>query len=631
MGYLNQIVGNGNGSSERGPRGIAGRGIQSITTQDNNNGSINLTISYDDGTPSDTFVNSLVSDTLIQLDRLTLEGSNNEVKFMIKQQDETVMFKSDTANGINFLKNIIIGNSNKKLGLKDDEITFIDGSGEHFKIYSETSGSITLKSFNELSQGIVNIGGVSGCVLRQQTEPSNDYDLTNKLYVDTNDAENQVLVEQAQIRADEAYVLAGTAKSIGENANANAFQVEENSVSKILLDPQTILSDIIIQGSASIDKFVVKDDANNEIISIDTLNNRIRYNGSLSKNGEIVFLDTPINLPVGIPSSVNMKLNYDSGGVGDVNFVGYTASNGPNSMYNLVNNASCGLFFVAPSTGIQTSASYMSISSQTPLSNCEISFENTIKLSGDAGNTEFTVGNGGQIDLNARENVIITSVNQATRFFGSVNMGTTYPYVDNAIVGKPTLNKELTTKEYVDLRDGYLFSSIGNSSLGTQILTITDLLDGLPSPGSTLTIPGNFFVLGDSFHLSISGTCLFSGNPPNATVGNSTALNLTLSLRANGLLLSAIVIPTKNTGTSSFFEVEADFIIRSLGVSGTIATSFEYTYQIPSTTNFEGSRNSTIGSINTTLNNTLTCIAELDTGYNNASIQGIMAVLRKTH
>jgi hypothetical protein len=149
MGYLNQIGGSsGSGNGERGPRGIAGRGIQSITTQDNNNGTINLTINYDDGTPSDTFVNSLVSDTLIQLEKLTLEGTNNTVKFSINQADETVIYKCDTVAGINIMKQLLIGNGIKKLGLLNDEIVFIDASGEHFKIFSESSGSITFKSLN---------------------------------------------------------------------------------------------------------------------------------------------------------------------------------------------------------------------------------------------------------------------------------------------------------------------------------------------------------------------------------------------------------------------------------------------------------------------------------------------------
>ena len=107
MGFLNDIVGGGSGSGERGPQGLPGRGIASITTQDNNDGSINLTINYDDGSPSDTFTNTLVSDTLLQLEKLTLEGTNNSTKFSIKQADETIMFQCNTLDGLNFLKMLL--------------------------------------------------------------------------------------------------------------------------------------------------------------------------------------------------------------------------------------------------------------------------------------------------------------------------------------------------------------------------------------------------------------------------------------------------------------------------------------------------------------------------------------------
>lgn len=57
----------------------------------------------------------------------------------------------------------------------------------------------------------------------------------------------------------------------------------------------------------------------------------------------------------------------------------------------------------------------------------------------------------------------------------------------------------------------------------------------------------------------------------------------------------------------------------------------QFYYQIPSTTSFEGSRNTTIGLLNTTVSNTLSCVATLQLGYLTAEITGFMAVLKKTH
>jgi len=172
---------------------------------------------------------------------------------------------------------------------------------------------------------------------------------------------------------------------------------------------------------------------------------------------------------------------------------------------------------------------------------------------------------------------------------------------------------------------------ISNSPSANQTTPLSaNLLGGTFSPNSTLTVPENNFVVGDSFHLTISGSCNFNGTPPNATVGTPTALNLTLTLLSNAIVLNTLVVPTRNTGVSSFFEIETDFTIRSTGVSGSIVNSFEFTYQIPSTTSFEGTRGTTIGTIDTTISNTLTCVATLGAGYSSASIQAFMAVLRKT-
>ncbi len=172
---------------------------------------------------------------------------------------------------------------------------------------------------------------------------------------------------------------------------------------------------------------------------------------------------------------------------------------------------------------------------------------------------------------------------------------------------------------------------ISNSPSANEISPLfVNLLGGTFSPNSTLSVPANNFVVGDSFTLTISGSCNFNGTPPNATIGTPTAKNLTLTLLSNAVVLNTLVVPTRNTGLSSFFEIEVDFSIRSIGVSGSIVNSFEFTYQIPSTTSFEGTRSTTIGTIDTTISNTLTCVATLDAAYASASIQAFMAVLRKT-
>ena len=126
MGFLNDNI-----SSNRGERGLTGRGITSITSTDNENGTITLTINYSDGT-LDTFTNNLISDTLIQLDKLTLEGTNDATKFQIKNNETTSIFNVNSDSGLTDILSLSTDkfNINKKfyfISTKDDFPTPVNG------------------------------------------------------------------------------------------------------------------------------------------------------------------------------------------------------------------------------------------------------------------------------------------------------------------------------------------------------------------------------------------------------------------------------------------------------------------------------------------------------------------------
>ena len=101
MGYTNLNENSGTGSGERGPRGpqgINGVGISSVTTVDNNDGSLSLTVNLTDGSTQGPFVNTLVSDTLINLNKLSLEGTNDFNKLKVSKADGQILFNVDTAS-----------------------------------------------------------------------------------------------------------------------------------------------------------------------------------------------------------------------------------------------------------------------------------------------------------------------------------------------------------------------------------------------------------------------------------------------------------------------------------------------------------------------------------------------------
>jgi hypothetical protein len=431
--------------------------------------------------------------------------------------------------------------------------------------------------------------------------------------------------------------LDGSVRVNGVNSE-NKFTIQDATLTKIL-QVDTTDKEVDINCRTTIkgideEKFKVLRNNGDKTFSVDTLNNSIYLGQGLPQSIEMISYSFPQPIPsLGITNNLNINVKLDEGGVGDTSFVGYIASNGPNKTYNFVNNESCGLFFDAPSVGIQTTASVFTISSDTTNSKCNIEFSRgRVYIKGQDDNSITLSNNLNKVDIQGEAGIVLTTNTGAIEFESQVQFNNTFPQFSG--FGSPTLANELVNKGYVD---NYVnsrvsfFSMISNSPSANQTTPLsTNLLGGTFSPNSTLTVPAGNFVVGDSFTLTISGSCNFNGTPPNASVGTPTAKNLTITLLSNAIVLNTLIIPTRNTGVSSFFEIETDFTIRSLGVSGSIVNSFEFTYQIPSTTSFEGTRGTTIGTIDTTISNTLTCVATLDTGYSSASIQAFMAVLRKT-
>ena len=93
-----------------GPAGDAGNGIANITFDDNNNGSVTITITMDDATEFGPFTGTLVSDNIISLNQLTLTGTDLADKFTVSDNATNTVFTVDTlaktitSNGSFFIK-----------------------------------------------------------------------------------------------------------------------------------------------------------------------------------------------------------------------------------------------------------------------------------------------------------------------------------------------------------------------------------------------------------------------------------------------------------------------------------------------------------------------------------------------
>jgi len=167
---------------------------------------------------------------------------------------------------------------------------------------------------------------------------------------------------------------------------------------------------------------------------------------------------------------------------------------------------------------------------------------------------------------------------------------------------------------------GGLYAQTGNSTpiVGT---TPGDLLDG---GVGTLSVPANFFKVGDSFKLDIGGVVSCANNQP-----------LYLAVTSNGTIPLALVIVTLDTTTNKNFTLNIWFTIRQIGAAtvANIQSFGKFTYSKDAASTFEGldfsSENTT--TFDTTINNTLSVKAEWSINNPSNSIYTTMGVLTKIY
>ena len=136
------------------------------------------------------------------------------------------------------------------------------------------------------------------------------------------------------------------------------------------------------------------------------------------------------------------------------------------------------------------------------------------------------------------------------------------------------------------------------TSAGTALNTTTlTTLTPTTSVGS-LTVPANGFSVGDSYHLVVAGDCDFF---------NNDTVQITLRYDGTNLAQSTVFAVENANGSNNVFEIEADFTIRSIGATGSVHTSGEFTYNKDSTDSkdFRGIRFNDTQVIDTTATATL--------------------------
>ena len=165
---------------------------------------------------------------------------------------------------------------------------------------------------------------------------------------------------------------------------------------------------------------------------------------------------------------------------------------------------------------------------------------------------------------------------------------------------------------------GGLYSGISDGVLINQASLQTDLLP-VSSVGS-LFIPADGFKTGDAYHLVVAGT--FPDEVKNDTVE--------IEIRQNGTIIGTVLLTYEDFDTSpSNFELEADFVIRSVGITGSLSTNIDFTFNKKITKDFKGTRSTSVTTIDTTTDSSLSVLATV-TGAG-SSIQSSLAYLRKQY
>ena len=147
---------------------------------------------------------------------------------------------------------------------------------------------------------------------------------------------------------------------------------------------------------------------------------------------------------------------------------------------------------------------------------------------------------------------------------------------------------------------GGLFAQTANSIPVTGTTTETTLIDG--GVGS-LTVPANFFKVGDSFVGSMGGII--------SSVNNE---DLRIRVKAGSIILGDTGLIRLGQATNQNWDLQLRFTIRALGAAGvaSIASLGQFTYSKDASDTFEGEDYSTVNNTTfaTTISNTLNITAE---------------------
>lgn len=354
----------------------------------------------------------------------------------------------------------------------------------------------------------------------------------------------------------------------------------------------------VIQDSSvnNLEQFTIKDVAGNNIFIVDTQNDAVFIRGNDDSGAKLAIQD-PLGNFVFVVDTNNDLLRMGSSAVNQTEII------------------------INPQIGIIDIVAYGSAFFNTKI-RCQHNIWNplggSLTMIAHRDNTDFnkleSIGASG-LTISSDSNINITGTNINITSTNPVEFFSSCPKTSNA----PTLDDSLTNKRYVDDKVGGVSSGLNDSAIATGAL-VNIGIDQNISPTlflpSSPFVPPNYFKPGQSFELIMSGDCNFTNND-----------TFQIKLNAGSITLGSIGITTPTTG-ASFWELEADFTIRSVvGVSCTILTSFDFTFNDGAS--FIGKRSLTTAIINPTVSQTLIPYINFSVANIGSNIRTQLFILKK--
>lgn len=444
--------------------------------------------------------------------------------------------------------------------------------------------------------------------------PLNDHLLLSNLNGGTGDGGHINLYDRRGIKP-----MTG-AMNMNNNAINNVLNI--NSTTNINLNPS---GNVDINGDV--------DMGNNRILGVPEI---VGDGGDMTiRNGagESIILNSTTNTIDILNNNLNMNNNQIDNVAVINNGLGSLALIGPSLSSSVVidPDPSNSVILGGPNDVVVSSNNDVNIISNAGIVNVNSNITNfnvggTPRLTIDA--TEVGIGNILNLNTNDITNANFISANKiisgdyetTTGFITFFGLGGITPSFSGGglDLNNGSLNSVISINNITPV--GGLYAGTSDGTLITATTTETSILP-LSAVGPGLSIPGNGFSIGDSFHFVCSGD--FSSN------NGDTA---TLRIKANGTNLGVIVVQLTGA-TNEFYEIEIDFTIRNIGGAGVadIVSNIDFTYSDSGATSWRGSRvvfvNNT--TFDTTISNTFEVTCQFSSASANNSLQTRHATLGK--